>query len=85
MLFYYSEKGKVKIDMSNYVKDMLQEFPEKLKSTDTAMTLATESLFNKGQGKMLDKEQTESFHIIMEKGLFVSKRERLDSFGLSVY
>ena len=74
MLFDYSMKGKVIIDMSSYIKDMLDEFPEKLKKTDQALTPAMDSLFKKGQGKQLSKECAELFHTVMAKGLFVSKR-----------
>ena len=78
MVFDYREKGKVKVDMSEYVKDMLEEFPEKLKSSDTAMTPAGEKLFDKGSAKKLTKERAKVFHTVVAKGLFVSKRARPD-------
>jgi hypothetical protein len=37
----FSKKGKVKIGMTEYVESMLEVFPEKIKSTDTAVTPAT--------------------------------------------
>jgi hypothetical protein len=37
----FTEKGKVKIGMTEYVESMLEVFPEKIKSTDTAVTSAT--------------------------------------------
>lgn len=59
--------------MVSYVKDMIDDFPEKFKPTDTAMTLATEGLFHEGQSKKLDKDQAEAFHTSITKGLFMSK------------
>jgi hypothetical protein len=47
----FTKKGKVKIGMTEYVESMLEVFPEKLKSTDTAVTPASDGLFNEGQGK----------------------------------
>ena len=73
MIFDYREKGKVKIDMSDYVKSMLKEFPVKLKSTDVAMTPATDKLFAAGHGKKLNKEHADAFHMMVAKGLFVCK------------
>jgi hypothetical protein len=40
-LIDFTKKGKVKIGMTEYVESMLEVFPEKIKSTDTAVTSAT--------------------------------------------
>ena len=58
MIIDYSEKGKVKFDMSDYVKDMIKEFPEVLKPMDIVATPASDSLFNHGQGKKLTKRES---------------------------
>ena len=78
MVFDYSERKKVKIDMSSYVEDMLEEFPMDLKKNETAVTPASEGLFDEGQGKKLGKDRQEAFHRVIAKGLFVSKRARPD-------
>ena len=52
----HSVKGKVKISMIEYVENMLKYFPDKIKSTDTAITPASDGLFNEGQGKKLNQE-----------------------------
>ena len=78
MIFDYQEKGKVKINMTSYIKDILDEFPMDLKMTDTARTPAANDLFNEGQGKDLDMDCKEAFHRVVAKGLFVSKRARPD-------
>ena len=45
MIFEYEDKGKVKVDMSSYVKNMLEDFPVKLKKSQTAATPAGEGLY----------------------------------------
>lgn len=78
MMFDYSKKGEVQIQMKNYVKDMIDSFPKKLKTTDTALTAASNNLFEDNKGKTLDKEKKEIFHKIVAKGLFLAKRARPD-------
>ena len=78
MIFEYEDKGKVKVDMSSYVKNMLEDFPVKLKKSQTAATPAGEGLYNLGQGRKLNKEDAKAFHTMVAKGLFVCKRARPD-------
>ena len=65
MIFEYEDKGKVKVDMSSYVKNMLEDFPVK-------------GLYNLGQGRKLNKEDAKAFHTMVAKGLFVCKQARPD-------
>jgi hypothetical protein len=44
---------------------MLEVFPEKLKSTDTAVTPASNGLFNEGQGKKLNEERADAYHMMV--------------------
>jgi hypothetical protein len=74
----YSEPGKVKIGMIDYVENMLRDFPEQLKDTDLSKTPAGDDLFNHGQGKKLEKERAEQYHTMVLKGLFLGKRTRPD-------
>jgi hypothetical protein len=75
----FSEKGnKVKIGMTKYVESMLEVFPEKIKSTDTAVTPASGGLFNEGQGKKLNEELADAYHTMVAKALFLCKRARPD-------
>jgi hypothetical protein len=75
----FSEKGKVKIGMTKYIESMLEVFPKKIKSTDTAVTPASDGLFNKGQGKRLNEEQrADAYHTMVAKALFLCKRARPD-------
>ena len=78
MIFDYQEKGKVKINMTSYIEDMLEEFPMDLNKKDTARMSATEDLFDEGQGDNLTLDHKEAFHRVVAKGLFVSKRARPD-------
>ncbi len=66
----FSEKGKVKIGMTEYVESMLEVFPENIKSTDTAVTPASDGLFNEGQGKKLNEERADAYHTMVAKALF---------------
>ena len=74
----FKEKGKVKIDMTDYVKEMVDSFPKKFYTKDTAPTPATKDLFTVGNEKPLPKDKKETFHTYVAKGLFVSKRARPD-------
>ena len=76
MTFDYSEKGKVKVDMTSHVEDMLNKFPKKLQENEMAMMPAADNLFRKGHGKKLNQERGENFHCMVTKGLFISKRAR---------
>jgi hypothetical protein len=78
MALDFSEKGKVKIGMTKYVEGMLEDFLVKLKSTDTAVTPASDGLFNKGQGKKLNEEHADAYHRMVAKALFLCKRARPD-------
>ena len=73
IIFEYEDEGKVKIDMSSYMKNMLDDFPVKLKKSQTAATPMGKGLYNLGQGKKLCKEDTKAFHTIVVKGLFLCK------------
>ena len=70
----FREKGRVKIDMEDYIEEMLDDAPIQLKASETAMTPATGNLFAAGYGKKLDTEKSEAYHRNVAKGLFVSKR-----------
>ena len=67
MMFDFSEKGKVKIDMIDYVKSMVEDFPTKIKGSDK--TPAANDLFTKGNSKLLSKEKKEVFHTFVAKAL----------------
>jgi hypothetical protein len=74
----YSVKGEVKIGMIEYVENMLNNFPEKFKSTDTAITPGSYGLFNEGQGKKLNQERVDAYQTMVAKALFLCKHDRPD-------
>jgi hypothetical protein len=72
----FSEKGKLKIDMSDYIKSMVEEFPEKLEKKSCPWN---EKLFKVDpSAPKLSKEKREIFHTFVAKGLFACKRARPD-------
>jgi hypothetical protein len=78
MTFDFPQKGKVIVDMIDYISAMVNDFPTKLKPTDIAPTPAAEDLFAQGKGENLEKETAENFHTFVAKALFPCKRARPD-------
>jgi hypothetical protein len=74
----FSKKGKLKIGVTKYVESMLEDFSQELKSTDTAVTAASNGVFNKGQGRKLNKECADAYHTMASKALFLCKCARPD-------
>jgi hypothetical protein len=78
MTLDYSTPGEVKVDMTDYVKGMINEFPEDLKKT-SAVTPSNENLFKVNpKSRKLSKDKAEEFHTAVAKGLFASTRARPD-------
>jgi hypothetical protein len=78
MTFDFSVKGKVIIDMIDYMESMVDDFSTKFKPNETAPTPAPEDLFAEGEGEPLEKQRAEEFHTFVAKGLFACKRARPD-------
>ena len=77
MNLIYNPDGSVTIDMIDYVKDALAEFPETI-DTD-AHTPAAANLFEVRENiARLPEDQAKLFHRIVAKMLFVCKRGRPD-------
>jgi hypothetical protein len=72
----YRKRGELKINMTKYVKNMLNNFPVKLGKKDVAKTPARDNLFNLGTRAKLDTKRLEIFHTFVAKGLFLCKRAR---------
>ena len=68
-------EGKVKVDMSSYVKNMLDDFPVKLKKSQTVAIPMGEGLYNLGQGRKLCKEDAKPFPTMVAKGLFICNEQ----------
>jgi len=76
MTFDFSEKGKVQIDMIDYMASMVDDFSTKFKTTDTAKTPAADNLLDVGTSEPLEAEQAAEFHTFVMKGMFACKRAR---------
>ena len=78
MTFDFSEKGKAKVDMIDYVKNMCTEFSQYMKPGDTANNPSPTDLFAEGTGDKVEKVRADDFHKFVAKGLFACKRARPD-------
>ena len=75
----YSEKGKVKISMVNFLKKCVSDFPEVI--TGGAPTPATDRLFDvrpKHEQRLLEEEHAIAFHHSVAQLLFAAIRFRRD-------
>jgi hypothetical protein len=68
----YRKRGELKINMTKYVENMINDFPVKLGKKG----IVADSLFNLGTGAKLDTKRSEIFHTFVAKGLFLCKRAR---------
>ena len=73
----YREEGKVKIDMTDYLKKILDDLPNKYQGR--AITLSANHIFevNKTMRKLSDKD-AQSFHTIVTNLFLLYKRARPD-------
>jgi len=78
MTLDFSQKGKVKVRMDDYVTRMLEQFPVKFRTNEVQETPAATTLLEPGKGARLDQKRHEIFHSFVAKSLFLSKRARLD-------
>ena len=78
MTFDFSEDGKVKVDMKDYMAKMVDAFSIKFGPDEVAPTPHTEDLFTEGTSPALDNKRREEFHTVVAKGLFACKRARPD-------
>ena len=76
MTLDFSEPGVLTLDMTDYVKGMIKDFPYKL--SGISKQPHTEKLFKVDDSKKLDPERAALFHTFVMKGMFVSKRGRQD-------
>jgi hypothetical protein len=73
MTLDYSVAGKIKIDMTDYVKKVLEELPANMDGT--ALTPESLNLFKiRDEATPLDPENSEFFHTTVAKLLFLCKR-----------
>ena len=78
MNFDFLVKGKVTINMVDYIKDMVDDFSVNFMENDTTTLPVMENIFKVDNSKDLDKEHAKEFHIFTAKGLFICCHARLD-------
>ncbi|CAJ1929658.1 unnamed protein product [Cylindrotheca closterium] len=65
-------KGKLKICMDDYVKNMLEDFPFKFNKDSKQETPAGNELLGAGREKLPSAEYLQIFHNTVTRGLYVS-------------
>ena len=68
------KKQELEIDQTQYVEKMTNEFPIKLKKSDTVTTPANEQIFKQNNGKKLELKKAEMFHCMVAKALYIAKQ-----------
>ena len=70
----FTEKGKVKLTMDDYVADMVKDFYPHDKTTWTAKTPTPDHLFKvNDEAVLLSQEQIPIFHNFVARTLFLTK------------
>jgi hypothetical protein len=69
----YQKQGELKINMTEYVENMLNHFPVKLEKKDVAKTPAGDKLFNLGSGAKLDRKERRYFTHTWQKDCSFAK------------
>ena len=75
MKLYYREQGKVKIDMTDYLKKILDNLPDKYQ-VKVITPAANHSFEVNGTTRKLSERDAQAFHTIVAKLLFLCKRAR---------
>ena len=79
MIFDFSEKGKVMVNMIEYIKTIINDFPEEI--IEMRASPAADHLFtvrDETEAKLLPEEQARAFHHATAQVLFLSARARRD-------
>ena len=73
----FNKNGTVTIDMQDYVKETLTDFPDKLRNK-VASPARPDLFFVKNASPRLNQERSDIFHSIVMKLMWISQRCRLD-------
>ena len=74
----YSKPREVSLSMINYVKKMVEAFPDQGELNKKVTTPATLHLFQVRDIQKLDNDKAKIFHHIVAKGLFLCTRSCAD-------
>jgi hypothetical protein len=75
MVFDFSNKVKLMVDMSCYIEGMIEEFPIKLKEIDTVSTPAADDLFSVYYGEKL--KETEAEQLLLKVCVHVKEPDQI--------
>ena len=80
MTLNYFKEGEVKVDMKDYVKNMIEVFEKEHQLTERKVfSSSNHHLFDVDkESPSLDSKKAEKFHSMIAKALFASKRARPD-------
>ena len=79
MTIDFSNPGKVKFTMMDYLEDIIATLPESLQTNGNTTSPATVNLFNiNPECEKLKTKESEMFHSYVAKLLFAAKRARPD-------
>ena len=73
----FEDNGTVSINMKDYIVEVIEAFPEKIRAKATSPARANLHQVDHSSPK-LDKEKAELFHSLVMKLMWVSQRCRLD-------
>ena len=77
MTLDFSVEGECQVKQFEHVRDMIESFPDEI-GKSTVLTPASNHLYEKGEGLLLNDEMREVYHSIAAKGIFVGSRSRPD-------
>ena len=72
----FSEKGKVEVDMIDYMATMVDDFSTKFKLDDTTPDPTAEDFFSEGTTDDLDTQQAAEYHtiILLRRDCFLASK-----------
>ena len=86
MMLDHSEPGKIKVDMTEHVGKMVEEFEMECELPKSAKTPAAEHLFKiNDKCEKLNEKMAGDFHTYAAKGLFICKQGRPDAQTLVAF
>ena len=75
-LITFKDHGIVEINMSEYVKQIIEELPVNFNKENIALTPASDTLYNLGTGRRVENKEGENFHQLVAIGLYGSKKSQ---------
>ena len=77
MTLDFTKPGEVHVRQKEHVEDIISTWPENL-SDKKSLTPASNDLFKKGHGRLLNDQERETFHSVVAKCIYIGNRSRPD-------